>query len=75
MRRVAGTGDMRFLLDYMHITDAINLRDFARMLATEIVNTPEEADVVFSDEVLELREDQEQIRSTDTARIVELLNA
>ena len=75
MRRIAGEADMTFLLEYTDATNAINLRDFAQMLATEVVNTPEEADVVFSDEMLKLRKDQEQIRSTDTARIVELLNA
>ena len=75
MRRIAGDADMTFLLEYTDATDAINLRDFAQMLATEVVDAPEDADVVFSDEVLDLRADQEQIRSTDTARIVELLNA
>lgn len=74
-RRIAGQGDMTFLLNYMHLTEAVNVYDFARMLATEVVETPEEADVVFSDEDLELTENQEQIRSCDTARLLELLNA
>lgn len=77
MQRIAGEGDITFLGRYLHIVDIMNLYDFARLLATEVVATPAEADVVFSDEqpeMLKLREDQELIRSYDTARILELLN-
>ena len=77
MRNVAGEGDVSFLKGYLHTVDIINLRDFAQMLATEVVDDPAEADVVFSDEppsALDLRDDQELIRSSDTARIFELLN-
>lgn len=74
-QRIAGEADLRFLLDYLDAASAINLYDFACMLATEVVDAPEEADVVFSDDELALREDQEQVRSRDIARIMELLNA
>lgn len=77
MRNIAGEGDVTFLRDYLHTVDIMNLYDFARMLATEVVDTPAEADVVFSDEsteLLDLREDAELIRSNDTARIFGLLN-
>ncbi|MDO4538190.1 MAG: hypothetical protein Q4B54_08515 [Coriobacteriales bacterium] len=73
--RIAGDKSLKFLVDYLHVTEAINLYDFACMLASELVDTPEEADVVFSDDELALREDQEQIRSRNTARIMELLNS
>lgn len=74
-RRVAGEGGLAFLLDYMHVTEAMNLHDLACLLATEAVDAPEKADVVFSDADLSLRDGQEQIRSWDTARILGLLNA
>ncbi|MBO4365602.1 MAG: TerD family protein, partial [Eggerthellaceae bacterium] len=77
MQRIAGEGDITFLERYLHIVDIMNLRSFACLLATDVVSTPAEADVVFSDEqpeALELREGQELIRSHDTARILELLN-
>ncbi|MBR3234186.1 MAG: TerD family protein [Atopobiaceae bacterium] len=74
-RSVAGTGNMAFLLDYMSITNAMNLYEFACLLASKTVSTLQEADVVFSDAEVDLHEGQEQIHSYDTARIFELLNA
>ena len=78
MRNIAGEGDISFLMGYLRTIDIMNLHDFAKLLATEVVDTPVEANVVFSDEppsTLDLRDDQELIRSCDTARILELLNA
>ena len=74
-QRVAGNENLGFLLDYFRYADAISLYDFARMLATEVVDTPQEADVIFSDEELALRDDQRQIRSRDTAAVLGLLNS
>jgi hypothetical protein len=73
-QRVAGETLMGFLKDYLEATDIINLFDFARMLATEVVDNPAEADVVFSDKDESLREGAELIRSHDMERIIELLN-
>lgn len=88
-RNIAGEGDVTFLKGYFHTVDLINLYDFARMLATEVVDNPAEADVIFSDELPAtlgpdqtsepgawqgLREGQELIRSRDTARLLQLLN-
>jgi hypothetical protein len=72
-RRVAGEGSLAFLMRYMRVTEALNLHDLACMLATEVVDDPHEADVVFSDADLALLDTQEQIRSTSIARILELL--
>ena len=72
--RVAGTTTMDFLWDYLEATSVMNLHDFAQMLATEVVDDPAEADVVFSDKDERLREGAERICSIDTERIIELLN-
>ena len=72
--RVAGTTTMDFLKHYLEATSVINLYDFARMLATEVVDDPMQADVVFSDKDKPMREGAELIRSIDVERIVELLN-
>lgn len=72
---VAGASSVEFLLDYMDVTDVINLYDFATLLATEIVETPDEADVVFSDRELTLREGTEQVRSCDFEKVIALMNA
>ena len=74
-KRVAGTTEMSFLKRYLEATGTINLYDFARMLATEVVDDPEQADVVFSNKPVTLREGAELIRSQDTERVIELLNA
>ena len=77
MRNIAGEGDVSFLKGYLNTVDIITLRDFAQMLATEMVDDPAEADVVFSDEPdesLALREGAELIRSRNEASILKLLN-
>ena len=73
--RVAGTTSMAFLKDYLEASNVINLRDFACMLATEVVDDPLQADVVFSDKDEPMHEGAELIRSIDTERIIELLNS
>ena len=73
--RVAGTRSFDYLMDVLSMCDIVNLADLARMMATEVVGTPEEADVVVSDAELALAPDQEQIRSTDTARVMALIEA
>ena len=72
--RVAGETKMAFLLDYLNVTDVINLHDFACMLATEVVDDPSRADVVFSDTYQPSREGVELIRSFDFERVMQLLN-
>ena len=78
MRHIAGTGDFAFLSRYLCATDIFSVRDFATLLASEVVATPEEADVVFADataDELGLHESQELIRPNNIARFLELLNA
>jgi hypothetical protein len=72
--RIAGETSMSFLWDYLEIAEVINLGDFAWDLATEVVDDPREADVVFSDKDEPLREGAELIRSCDMERLIQLLN-
>ena len=72
--RVAGTTEMSFLRKYLDATSVINLYDFARMLATEVVDDPMQADVVFSNKPVAVREGAELVRSQDMERVIELLN-
>ena len=65
---------MNFLKAYLNVTDIINLHDFAMMLAAGPADSPETADVVFSDRELTLREGAVQIRSSDTEKILSLMN-
>ena len=70
---VAGLSEMDFLLDYMHVTDVINLYNFAEMLATEVVDDPAAADVIFSDKEEIVREGAEVIRSCDFEKVLALM--
>lgn len=46
-QRVAGASQLDFLLPYLHVTDVLSLYDLARLHASEMVENPEEADVVL----------------------------
>lgn len=47
--RVAGNTSHGFLIDYLHITEIMNVYDFFAMMAAEIVEDPLDADVVVTD--------------------------
>lgn len=72
---VAGDTALDFLKDYLHASQALSLRDLFTMLATEVVEKPEAADVIVSDEDLSVAEAVEIIHSYDTERILALMNA
>ena len=65
---------MKFLIDYFKITSVINMGMLFEMLATEIVESPANADVVVSDEELDGCENAEVIRSCDFEKVMALLS-
>lgn len=71
---VAGATPLFFLLDYFKTTSIMNVGMLFEMLATEIVKSPEEADVIVSDEDLAPREGVEVIRSYNFEKIAALMN-
>lgn len=71
---VAGDASLDFLKDYLHTSQVLSLRDLFTMLATEVVENPEAADVVISNEVISVSEGVEVIHSYDTERILALMN-
>ena len=71
---VAGTTGMDFLTDYFHVTDVINVASFFTMMATEVVSDPAEADVVVTDQPVEVLEETEVIREFDLERMIALMN-
>lgn len=74
MARVAGDTDFTFLAKYIYMTEILNVYTLFEMMATEIVTNKEEADVVVTDEIIELGENQEQVKSTDTEKLLKYLN-
>lgn len=70
---VAGMTDMDFLTDYFNAVSIFNVGMLFEMLATEVVTSAEDADVVVTDESPELSENKEIVRSHDFEKILALL--
>ena len=72
---VAGESDIALVRDYLDAANAINMASFFGGMATEVVNRPEEADVIVANHFSgELREGQKLIRSQDFEVIYSYLN-
>ena len=71
---VAGATELGFLTKYFNITSAMNVYELFSMMATEIVETPEEAGIVVSDKTVKTADGAEIIRSSDVERIMALMN-
>ena len=71
---ITALAGVNFLAPYFELADKLNLQMLFTMLATEVVDDPAKADVVVTDEVLELAEGVEQYRSNDVERIMALLS-
>lgn len=72
---VAGSTALDFMTSYFDVTSIMNMEKFFAMLATEIVERCEEADVLVTDANIQTRDSQEVIRSCDFERITQLMNA
>lgn len=72
---VAGTTSLSFLADYFHLAKVFNVADLFSMLATEVTEVIEEADVIVTDEAVTGKEGAEIIRSSDTEKIIAYMNS
>jgi len=70
---VAGDTELGFLTSYF--TLSIDMKEFFTMLATEVVSSAEDADVIVSDKISAVSESQELIHSSDFERITALMNS
>lgn len=70
---IAGATSLAGLNDYFNICDTINMKKFFTLLASEIVDCPEKADLIVSDKTYENLE-IEQIKSYDIDKVIKLLN-
>ena len=71
---VAGATPLSFLIDYFKTTSILNVGMLFDMLAVEVVDSPEKAEVIVSDEDIEVGEDIEVIRSYNFEKITALMN-
>lgn len=67
---VAGATDVSFLTDYFYITSYMNVHKLFEMMATELVDSPDKADVVISDNDYELSDEISQVHSYDIEKIM-----
>ena len=72
--KIAGTTSISFLIDYLTIVKVISAYDIYTMLATKVVDNPLDADVVVTDEEIEVKEGTEIIRSYETEKLLPLIN-
>ncbi|MBE7088781.1 MAG: hypothetical protein E7370_04620 [Clostridiales bacterium] len=72
--RIAGTSSIRFVMENFTATEVINLSSLFKMMATKVVKTPEEADIILSDNDIPVSSSQQIIRSYDFEKILALIN-
>jgi len=71
---IAGTTSMSFLIDYFKTTSILNVGMLFEMLATEVVDSPENADIIVTDDEVNAPKDAEVIRSYNFEKITALIN-
>ncbi len=71
---IAGTTAISFLEEYFKTTSILNVGMLFEILATEVVDSPENADVIVTDDEINAREDAEVIRSYNFEKIIALIN-
>lgn len=72
--RIGGNADNDMVRKYFNITDVINQYDLFTYMASEVVDSPEDADVIVSDDMTYVdNENHCVIRSYDVEKIVALM--
>lgn len=74
MSNIAGTKDMTYIKQYFDLTSIMNLYDLLAMMATEVVDDISKADIVVTDQTVDVDEGVEVIHSLDMERITALMN-
>ncbi len=71
---VAGDTSMSFLLDYFKITDTMNVYRFFELMAQELVEDPEQAELIVSDRIKLAEGDKRKvIHSYDHEKLITLM--
>lgn len=71
---VAGTAKLDYLFGYLDMTSVINVYDLFEMLATEVTDNPQCADVVLTDEEISIKEGVDLVTSRDVEKIIAYMN-
>ena len=73
MRRIAATTDVSYVLDRIGEVDVLSAGDVVAMVSNELVDNPEDAELIFSDAPFEEREGRAQLHSYDFEWLMSLL--
>jgi hypothetical protein len=60
--------------EYLEITKIINIKDFFKMVASEVVSSPDEADVIVGFKTYDVKKGQKYINPVDASSILPLMN-
>ncbi|MGN1344561.1 MAG: hypothetical protein ACI4U3_08270 [Traorella sp.] len=72
--RIAGETNLGFLTKYFDLASIINMYSFFEMMATEVVDNPNDAQIIISDEIMDYPKDVKIIRSCDFDKILAIMN-
>ncbi len=72
--RIAGGNSMGFLTKYFKMTKIISVYDFFAMMASELADDPNAADIAVTDKEIEAGDNTEIIHSYDSERMIALMN-
>lgn len=75
--RIAGESKMAFLMDYLNVTDILNMKNFFEMQASELVDDKREADVIVTNRSLgdeEIAKNAQVIIEYDIEKMLSLMN-
>jgi hypothetical protein len=71
--QVAGNTDFKFLEQYFNLLSVMNAYELFKMLASEVVETPDEAEIIVSDRAEDALEGKTVVRSLDTEALQRFL--
>ena len=72
---IAGETELGFLINYINTTDIMNVASFFGMMASEVVDDPSKADIVFTNKNIEVPEGVQIVREYDIERMLSLMNS
>ncbi len=71
--RIAGTDEVGHILGRIYELEVLSAGELIALAATELVDNPDDADLAFTDELLEEKEGRRQLHSYDYEAILSLL--
>ena len=71
---IAGNTSVSFIIDYFNITNVMNVGKLFEMLATEVVNSEKDADVIVAENDITINKNAQLIKVADFEKIMALIS-